>query len=291
MKKILVAVLLCLVLTAPVAAPAFDQTRVDVVDRDGQPIKSIVFVIGRDEYFVDGQIPGVKMDVAPFIENDRTYVPVRFLANALGVTDPNISWDPGQSLVTLMLGDIVARMTIGEKTIVTNGQPRSIDVAPQIKPPGRTFLPARYIAEALGYEVDWQEGRYVVVWPQGQPKPDVAPVKQYVNQAEHPPAPNNQATRGYVIPVKTDLDIELAETIELSVLVKTWLPLESQYVDLTNLLTSKFDRKVVDELVAYVKTKTDWKQKLPLRQWRANGYILEVISNGGNDCIHIRVDK
>ncbi|MCL6478336.1 MAG: copper amine oxidase N-terminal domain-containing protein, partial [Peptococcaceae bacterium] len=48
-------------------------------------LKSVVFKIGTPYYVVNGQKPGVKMDVAPFIENDRTFVPVRFLGNALGV--------------------------------------------------------------------------------------------------------------------------------------------------------------------------------------------------------------
>jgi len=66
-----------------------------------QPINSVVFKIGVPYYVVNGQTPGVKMDVSPFIQNDRTFVPVRFLGNALGVSNDNITWDDGSQTATI----------------------------------------------------------------------------------------------------------------------------------------------------------------------------------------------
>ena len=181
-KKILTGLLMGIFILCNVAVAGAET--VEVQDQNKQVIKSIVFAIGLNEYFVNGQTPGVKMDAAPFIENDRTFVPVRYLGNALGVSDDKIGWVHSTQKVTLSYGSTTATMTIGIKDIYSNGNKTLMDVSPQIKPPGRTFLPARYVAEALGYEVDWQNGKYVVVWPKGKEKPDVEAVKDYIDQQQ-----------------------------------------------------------------------------------------------------------
>lgn len=38
-----------------------------------------------------------------------------------------------------------------------------MDVAPLLAPPVRACLPARYVAEAFGYKVEWDEKEQVVV--------------------------------------------------------------------------------------------------------------------------------
>jgi hypothetical protein len=45
-------------------------------------------------------------------------------------------------------------LTIGERTYTVNGSARTMDTAPEIIS-GRTMVPLRFIAEALGAEVDW----------------------------------------------------------------------------------------------------------------------------------------
>lgn len=52
-------------------------------------------------------------------------------------------------------------LTIGSRTITSQGSTtlgalitKTMDVAPLIKN-GRTYLPARYVAEAFGYTVHW----------------------------------------------------------------------------------------------------------------------------------------
>ncbi len=164
--------------------PAHAETRVDVYDRQKQLVKSVVFVVGLNEYYVNNQIPGVKMDAKPLIKDGRTFVPVRYLGNALGVADENITWDGGRSKVGLRLGPNSVEMVIGVPRITSNGLDREIDVAPILsESEGRTYLPARYIAEGLGFEVDWDEAtRTVLCWPRGEARPEVSTVKQYVRE-------------------------------------------------------------------------------------------------------------
>lgn len=114
--------------------------------------KEEAFRIGQRSYTVDDQAK--EMDVAPFIRDNRTYTPVRYLAYMLGISDQEIAWDPTAQQVTLTRGAISVELFIGRQVIIINGEERSIDVAPLIEQ-GRTFLPARHVAEAFGAEVGW----------------------------------------------------------------------------------------------------------------------------------------
>lgn len=50
---------------------------------------------------------------------------------------------------------IVVEMVTGDKVMLVNGVPSLMDVAPFIQN-GRTFTPARFVAEALGANVTWE---------------------------------------------------------------------------------------------------------------------------------------
>lgn len=114
--------------------------------------KNATFTIGAASYVVDGAT--IAMDVAPFAENGRTYVPVRFIANALGVSDSNIYWDGVNQTVTLIKDNNVVQFKLGSTTRSINGINATMDVAPIAKD-GRVFLPARFVAEAFGAVVGW----------------------------------------------------------------------------------------------------------------------------------------
>ncbi|MGQ9533310.1 MAG: stalk domain-containing protein [Desulfotomaculales bacterium] len=110
----------------------------------------------------------VAMDAAPFIdENGRLLVPVRFLAQAMGVADSAIAWDSGAQTVRItalprVSADIEFTVGSPEYRVVPfhTGAPSQVcamDTAPRLLPPGRVFLPLRYLAEALGWGVWWDE--------------------------------------------------------------------------------------------------------------------------------------
>jgi hypothetical protein len=179
----LILALALLTINLPHITKANANEQVDIYDQQKKLVKSVVFALGVKEYFVNNQIPGVRMDVAPFIENGRTFVPVRFLGNALGVANNNIGWDEKKRLVTLAEpGFPKVELLIGGKTIKSNGQPKQMDVAPVIRDK-RTFLPARFVAEALGYQVDWDPVNNIVIcWPKGTEKPDVKPIIDHLDK-------------------------------------------------------------------------------------------------------------
>lgn len=111
-----------------------------------------VFKIGEAKYTVNGEEK--TMDVAAYTKDGRTFLPVRFAANAVGVSDANILWDGATQKVTIFKGDRVVQMTIGSKVLVVNGVSINMDVAPETVS-GRTMLPIRFLAQALGADIQW----------------------------------------------------------------------------------------------------------------------------------------
>jgi hypothetical protein len=113
---------------------------------------SAVFKIGQASYTLNGN--SVTIDVAPFIQDSRTFLPLRYVANAIGVPDSNVIWDPVAQKVTIIKGSLVAQFTIGSTTMLLNGASITMDTAPVIAD-GRACLPVAWVAEALGAQINW----------------------------------------------------------------------------------------------------------------------------------------
>ena len=122
----------------------------------GETRATTTFTIGSTTYTVEENKVAVEktMDVAPYIKDGRTYLPVRFVAEALGVAEDNILWDPVSRKVTIFKGDRIAQMTIDSTTLLVNGVELTMDVAPEITN-GRTMLPVRWMTQALGATIAW----------------------------------------------------------------------------------------------------------------------------------------
>lgn len=92
-------------------------------------------------------------------QEGRLLVPVRPLAEALGA---RVEWAGG--LVTV---DDRVELRIGSRSARVDGQPRLLDVPAQLIE-GRTMLPLRFVAEALGAEVTWTGGVATVAQAEGR---------------------------------------------------------------------------------------------------------------------------
>jgi hypothetical protein len=112
-----------------------------------------VFVVGDPRYTSEGNI--YMMDAAPYVKNGRVFVPVRYLAIACGVAPSAITYSNGVITISAP-GNKVIQLTIGSNLLKINDKLTIMDVVPEVVD-GRTFLPARWVAEALGYKVSWNE--------------------------------------------------------------------------------------------------------------------------------------
>jgi len=212
MKKHVMFAMLITMMVCLLAVPGHLQANETVVT----PNKLIVFKIGDLNYYTQEigseQVNSVKMDAAPMISNDRTFVPVRFLGNALGVDDNNIVWD-NSSRTAILKGKNELKLTIGRKAITVNSQEKAIDVAPMIVDPGRTMLPARYVAEGLGFTVDWDDqNRLVVVYPEGSEKPDLQAILAKIKSQD---TIQNNLPAGYKKPEWNIIRRDVGRTFEL----------------------------------------------------------------------------
>jgi hypothetical protein len=115
-------------------------------------IKSVVeLTIGSTTAYINGVAQ--TLDAAPINRNNRTMLPVRFLANAFGVDNDGIKWDEATRTVTLSNKDVTIVVTIGAKEMFVNGKAVALD-SPAIIESNRTYLPVRVIANALGVSDD-----------------------------------------------------------------------------------------------------------------------------------------
>lgn len=102
-------------------------------------------------------------DVVPEMVDDRTMLPYRALFEAFGAA---VNYDEASSTVTGSLGGVTLSLVIGESqmTVTENGESRTVDMdsAAYIKN-GRTYIPARAVSEALGFDVFWDSDYKAVV--------------------------------------------------------------------------------------------------------------------------------
>ncbi|MGI5949532.1 copper amine oxidase N-terminal domain-containing protein [Peptoniphilus sp.] len=101
----------------------------------------------------------VKTDVDPFISEDRTFVPIRFVAETLG---KKVEWNNEKRIVTITDDAKTIKLTIGNKKALVNDKEVQIDVAPLIKK-DRTFVPIRFVAENFDAKIDWDNANYKVI--------------------------------------------------------------------------------------------------------------------------------
>ncbi|MDI6799557.1 MAG: copper amine oxidase N-terminal domain-containing protein [Actinomycetota bacterium] len=122
-------------------------------------VTQATFVIGQNTYTAGGVT--YVMDAKAYTKDGRAFVPVRYLAYAMGISGSGIAWDAATKTVTLTKGSTVVKLVIGSKNLDKNGAVTTMDVAPETVG-GRTMLPARYVAEAFGGNVDWNSANQTV---------------------------------------------------------------------------------------------------------------------------------
>ncbi len=132
MKKIVFSLVILLSLTTIFSTVAFATA---------QPIS--VVVNGSKIAFSDAQ---------PFVDvNGRTQTPAKYIGEALGAT---VTWNGKEQKAVFTFGNKELVLYIGKKNYKVDGQTKQMDTTAILKD-GRTFVPAKYIAQALGANVKW----------------------------------------------------------------------------------------------------------------------------------------
>ncbi|MBQ2968484.1 MAG: family 16 glycosylhydrolase [Clostridia bacterium] len=98
-------------------------------------------------------------DVMPKLLNDRTMVPIRFIAEALGAT---VGYDDATRAITITMGENTIALQIGSDQMLINGAPYTLD-APAYEENGRTLVPVRAVSEGLGQKVTFVPDDIVII--------------------------------------------------------------------------------------------------------------------------------
>lgn len=106
---------------------------------------------------VNGEEP--QMDVSPMIENGRTLVPFRPLAESL---DAEVKWDAEKQTVTVTTEDAVVVLTINKMIATVDGVEVKLDVPAKIVK-GRTVVPLRFLSQALKAKVLWEQENQLAI--------------------------------------------------------------------------------------------------------------------------------
>ena len=97
--------------------------------------------------------------VVPFTLNDRTLIPLRFIAESLGL---EVSWQDETQTVTLNSPKTELVFVIGEGSYTKDGVSYPLDCPATLKEQ-RTFVPLRAVAEGFSKDVCWIESKSCVV--------------------------------------------------------------------------------------------------------------------------------
>ena len=134
MKKKCMVALLTAVMSVSICSSAFAEAKIEI---DGRSIIT---------------------DTPPIISKGRTFVPMRSIFEALGA---NIIWTDTSKSVLATLGDKKVFITVGDSLAFINDSPVSLDTPAQIVN-DRVLVPVRFVSEALGYTVDWNNSTQTV---------------------------------------------------------------------------------------------------------------------------------
>lgn len=130
------------------------------------------FKAQRERYLIYGYTPHMKridvlvnntyvfFDSEPYVnESNRTMVPVRAIAEALGA---DVQWDATGRSVAIARGGKTVQLTIGDPIARVNGVNEPMDTLPLLQD-DRTMVPVRFVSQFLGAAVDWDQASTTVI--------------------------------------------------------------------------------------------------------------------------------
>lgn len=132
-------------------------------------------------------------DAAPFIENDRTMVPVRMVAENMGY---DVLWNPTNRMVTILSLRQRIILTIDDHIAQVGKKQVEMDTAAMIRN-DRTYVPIRFIAENFGFSVDWDGKTRSVLITAPKATPTPSPTAKPTPTPKPSQKPGNQTSADY----------------------------------------------------------------------------------------------
>jgi len=118
-------------------------------------------------------------DQKPIMNNNRVLIPTRFVAQSLG---GDVSYASKTKTVTIKQGSKTIVLKAGNSNVIVDGRTVKLDVPAKIINK-RVMVPLRFVSEAMGANVDWQQQNNLVAITTGSnvPTPTQPPVDSSSN--------------------------------------------------------------------------------------------------------------
>jgi len=153
-------------------SPAINFTHMERITLDSEDGREIA--VGEEiQVLLNGET--MQFDVPPMIMDNRTMVPMRAIFEALGA---EIMWDGEHQTIAAFTPAKTINLAVDDNIAIIfpadlpmpGGEPEFIilDVPPTIVD-NRTLVPLRFVSEALGATVDWDDITRTVIIEEGEP--------------------------------------------------------------------------------------------------------------------------
>lgn len=115
--------------------------------------KELIITIGSNIAKLNGE--EIILDMGyPQIVNNRTIVPVRFVSEVMGA---EVLWEEATKKVTVNYNGKCVEFYVGNNAYYVDGNEMSLDSPPVILN-NRTYIPIRFLAEDIGFNVEYNNG-------------------------------------------------------------------------------------------------------------------------------------
>jgi hypothetical protein len=215
---------------------------------------------------VNGE-PVSASDATAFTDkNSRTMIPIRFVSEQLGA---KVEWNKQTQEVVVSQADKIIKLKIGEKQVSLNGTAKQLDTAAVVKE-GRTYIPLRFVGEALGAQVQWDpKGRTAYINNNGEPivKDDVlTTIRGFVIPVTKETRVRDKGS-SYFITTETELVIFMSKeedpddkdnkcimSLQANVNSPTY---KDQLEEIEHILSQKISSQTISKIKAQIAKKTD----------------------------------
>lgn len=112
-------------------------------------VQSIIMYIGSNQ--IEKGREAITLDVAPYIRDSSTLIPLRGAMEAL---DANVHWNAKDDSVKVTKGEDVLLFKFGSLIAYVNGEAKTLPAQLE-RLNNRIMIPLRFLSENLGYTVNW----------------------------------------------------------------------------------------------------------------------------------------
>lgn len=86
------------------------------------------------------------------LENGRVLIPLRLVSEQLGA---NVDWNQQDKVVTITKENTTVQLTLNSPNMTVNQTQVTLDVPAKLYNGSRTYVPLRFVGQALGAEIGW----------------------------------------------------------------------------------------------------------------------------------------